>query len=71
VLKGDSWDNAVAERFFHVLKVEFIRGKTYNSSQEAKAAIFEYIEGLCNRQRSHFYLGYLSPDEYEKKNVAY
>jgi putative transposase len=68
--KGDCWDNAVAESFFHTLKVELIHGKTYNTHQEAKTAIFEYIEGFYNRQRSHSYLGYLSPDEYEKKNVG-
>ena len=68
--KGDCWDNAVAESFFHTLKVELTHGKTYNTHQEAKTAIFEYIEGFYNRQRRHSYLGYLSPDEYEKKNVA-
>ena len=68
--KGDCWDNAVAESFFHTLKVELIHGKTYNTRQEAKTAIFEYIEVFYNRQRRHSYLGYLSPDEYEKNNVA-
>jgi putative transposase len=68
--KGDCWDNVVAESFFHTLKVELIHGKTYNTRQEAKTAIFEYIEVFYNRQRRHSYLGYLSPDEYEKKNVA-
>jgi transposase InsO family protein len=47
-----------------------IHGKTCNNRQEAKMAIFEYIEVFHNRQRRHSYLGYLSPDEYEKKNVA-
>ena len=68
--KGDCWDNAVAESFFHTLKVELIHGKTYNTRQEAKTAIFEYIEGFYNRQRRHSYLGYLSPVDFEKKNVA-
>ena len=68
--KGDCWDNAVAESFFHTLKVELIHGKTYKTRQEAKTAIFEYIEVFYNRQRRHSYLGFLSPDEYEKKNAA-
>jgi putative transposase len=68
--KGDCWDNAVAESFFHTLKVELIHGKTYNTRQEAKTAIFEYIEGFYNRQRRHSYLGYLSPEDFEKKNAA-
>ena len=48
---GDCWDNAMEESFFHTLKVELIHGKTYNTRQEAKTAIFEYIEGFYNRQR--------------------
>ncbi|MBT5027227.1 MAG: IS3 family transposase [Nitrospina sp.] len=38
--------------------------------QEAKTNIFEYIEGFYSRQRRHSYLGYLSPDEYKKRNAA-
>ena len=68
--KGDCWDNAVAESFFHTLKVELIHGKTYNTRQEAKTAIFENIEGFYKRQRRHCYLGYLSPEDFEKKNAA-
>jgi putative transposase len=63
IRKGDCWGNAVTESFFHTLKVELIHGKTYNTRQEAKTTIFEYIEGFYNRQRRHPYLGYLSPDE--------
>ena len=68
--KGDCWDNAVAESFFHTLKVELIHGNFYNNRQEAKTAIFDYIEIFYNRQRRHSYLGYLSPVDYEKKKVA-
>lgn len=68
--KGDCWDNAVAESFFHTLKVELIHGKIYNTRQEARTAIFEYIEVFYNRQRRHSHLGYLSPVDFEKKNAA-
>jgi putative transposase len=68
--KGDCWDNAVAESFFHTLKVELIHGRVYDTRQEAKTAIFEFIEIFYNRQRLHSYLGYLSPVDYEKKNAA-
>jgi putative transposase len=68
--KGDCWDNAVAESFFHTLKVELIHGTIYNARQEARAAIFEYIEVFCNWQRRNSYLGYLSPINFEKKNAA-
>ena len=47
--KGDCWDNAVAESFFHTIKVELIHGKLYDTRQEAKADIFEYIEVFYNR----------------------
>ncbi len=62
--KGDCWDNAVAESFFHTLKVELIHDQKYYTRQEAKADIFEYIEVFYNRQRRHSYLGYLTPDEF-------
>lgn len=68
--KGDCWDNAVAESFFHTLKVELVRGKLYDTRQEARTAIFDYIEVFYNRQRRHSHLGYLSPVDFEKKNAA-
>ncbi len=68
--KGDSWDNAVAESFYHTLKVELIHREIYNTRQEAKTAIFEYKKVFYNRQRCHSYLGYLSPVDFEKKNAA-
>ena len=68
--KGDCWDNAIAESFFHTLKVELIHGEIYNTLQEVRMAIFEYIEVFYNRQRRHSYLGYLSPIDFEKKNAA-
>jgi hypothetical protein len=36
----------VAESFFHSLKVGLIHGKTYNTRQETKTAIFEHIKGF-------------------------
>ena len=68
--KRDYWDNAVAESFFHILKMELIDGKIYNTRQEAKMAIFDNIEIFYNRQRCHSYLGYLSPADFEKKSAA-
>ena len=51
-------------------KVELIHGNIYDIRQQAKTAIFKYIEGFYNRQRRHSYLGYLSPEDFERKNVA-
>jgi putative transposase len=57
-------------KFLPHIKVELIHGKNYNTRQEAKTAIIQYIEGCYNRQRSHSYFGYLSPVDFEKENVA-
>jgi len=51
--KGNCWDNAVAESFFRTLKSESIYQHRYVSLEQAKAAIFEYIEVYYNRQRKH------------------
>jgi transposase InsO family protein len=64
--KGNCWDNAVAESFFHTLKTELVNGEDYHTRYEAKRSIFEYIEVFYNRRRLHSTLGYLSPEAYEK-----
>jgi transposase InsO family protein len=63
--KGNCWDNAVAESFFHTLKTELIYHQTFQTKADANRAIFEYIEVYYNRQRSHSANNYLSPVEYE------
>jgi len=65
--KGDCWDNAVAESFFHTLKVELIHRMKFRTREEAKRKIFEYVEMYYNRKRAHSSLGYLSPFEFEKR----
>ena len=67
--KGDCWDNAVAESFFHTLKVELIHRMKFRTREEAKTRIFEYVEMYYNRKRAHSTLGYLSPFEYEKRSL--
>jgi len=42
--KGDCYDNAAMESFFHSLKVEQVNGCRYRTREEAKADVFEYIE---------------------------
>ena len=65
--KGDCWDNAVAESFFHSLKTELIHHCQFKTREEAKREIFEYIEVFYNRERIHSANGYLSPVEYENR----
>ncbi len=67
---GDCWDNAVAESFFGSLKNELTCDRTFDTHDQAKSAIFEYIEVFYNRQRLHQTLGYQSPHTYEMKAVA-
>ena len=65
--KGNCWDNAVAESFFHTLKTELVYQRKFHTKAEANQAIFEYIEVYYNRQRSHSANNYLSPVEFEEK----
>lgn len=65
--KGNCYDNAVTESFFHTLKTELTYFERYESRQEARSSIFEYIEVFYNRRRLHSTNGYLSPFDYEKR----
>ena len=64
--KGDCWDNAVVESFFGSLKSERIHWRSYQSREEARADIVDYITMFYNSRRLHSYLGYQSPDEFER-----
>jgi putative transposase len=63
--KGNCYDNAPMESFFHSLKVECIYSQIFATRNEAKSAIFDYIEIFYNRQRKHSSLNYMSPVNYE------
>jgi transposase InsO family protein len=69
--RGNCYDNAVAESFFSSLKNELVHHCSFKTRDEAKAAIFEYIEIFYNRQRRHQKLHYLSPVDYERKAGVY
>ncbi len=63
--KGNCYDNAPAESFFSTLKNELIHLRRFKTREEAKQAIFDYIEVFYNRQRRHSSLGYLTPHEFK------
>lgn len=63
--RGNCYDNAVAESFFHLLKTERIRKKTYKTRREARQDVFDYIEIFYNPKRRHANNGMLSPVEFE------
>lgn len=64
--KGRCYDNAVAESFFHSLKVEIVHGERFASREEAMSAIFKYMEVFYNNVRLHSALDYVSPANYER-----
>jgi putative transposase len=65
--KGDCYDNAPMESFFHTLKTELVYHRRYATRGEATRDIFAYIEGFYNRTRRHSAIGYISPIELELK----
>jgi putative transposase len=73
--KGNCWDNAVAESFFHTLKTQLIYHMRFKDKDEAEQALFNYIEVYYNRRRRHSTIGYKSPAMFEmdwmkKRGVA-
>ena len=63
--RGNCYDNAVAESFFHLLKTERIRRKTYKTRKDARQDVFDYIELFYNPKRRHANNGMLSPVQFE------
>lgn len=71
--KGNCWDNAVAESFFGSLKTERVFFSNYRTRDDARRDVIDYIEMFYNSNRRHSYLGYISPNEFERvweKNEA-
>lgn len=64
--KGNCWDNAPSESFFHTLKTELVHHEDYRTREEAKQSIFEYIAVFYNRKRKHSSCNYLAPEVYEQ-----
>lgn len=67
--KGNCYDNAFVESFFHTLKVELIHREKFKTKEEARRAIFEFIEVWYNRERIHSSIDYQTPTEYEAKLI--
>jgi hypothetical protein len=66
---GDAYDNAMAESFFASLECELIDRRSWKSKAEARTALFTWIEGWYNPRRRHSALNYLSPINFERKDV--
>ena len=67
---GQCWDNAPVESFFGRLKCEITPGEMmFDTREQAKAELFEYLEVFYNRVRRHSSLGFLSPVEFERTYI--
>jgi transposase InsO family protein len=64
--KGDCWDNAVAESFFHSMKTEWTTRMLYRNRGDARSDVIHYIEMFYNSNRLHSYLNYKNPNDFEK-----
>jgi len=64
--KGNCWDNAVVESFFHNLKTEWTADIIYRNRDEARGDVLQYIEMFYNSHRLHSTLGYKNPNGFEK-----
>ena len=64
--RGDAYDNAVAESFFATLETELLDRTSFANRNQARSAVFDYIEGFYNPHRRHSAIGYPSPVDYER-----
>jgi len=64
---GNCWDNAVMESFFSSQKVELIYAENYQTVDQARSGVFEYIEMFYNCKRRHSAINYMSPTDYEEQ----
>ena len=68
--KGDCWDNAPMESFFHTLKTDLVMHCDYKTRDQARASLFEYMEVFYNRQRRHSTISYEAPLVFEVLTTA-
>jgi putative transposase len=67
--KGNRWDNAPMESFFGTLKTERVHQGDYPDRDAARRDLFAYIEGYYNRRRIHSALGYITPQQADRKSA--
>lgn len=68
--KGDCYDNAAMESFYHTLKTEHVHFCDYVTRRQAMTDLFDYIEVFYNRQRRHSFLDHVSPLAFEQVRLA-
>ena len=67
---GDCYDNAMCESFFATLEAELLDRHRFPTPDHARLAVFDYIEGWYNPRRRHSALDYLSPINFEKRELS-
>ena len=67
--KGNCWDNAPVESFFGTLKTELVHQYEYPDRHAARRDLFAYIEGYYNRRRIHSAIGYITPEQADRKSA--
>ena len=67
--RGDCYDNAAMESFFSTLKSELVHRERFQTEDEARWKIYDYIEVYYNRQRRHSTLNYQTPAEYASATI--
>lgn len=68
--KGDCYDNACSERFFHTMKVEAIHGELFPTRNSMREVVFQYFKTDYNRTRYHTTIGNTSQVNYEMAKAA-
>ena len=66
--RGNCWDNAPTESFFASLKKEMVYRTHFTSREQARSAVFNWIEVWYNRKRRHSKLGYICPEAFERQH---
>jgi putative transposase len=65
--EGDPWDNASAESCISTIKNELVKRRTFTTRDQARLALFRYIESFYNQLRRHSSIAMLSPNDYEAR----
>jgi len=64
--RGDAFDNAVGESFFATVETELLERHTFRTRDQARLALFRWIESFYNSRRRHSTLGQRSPKRFEE-----
>ena len=65
--RANPYDNAWTESVIGTIKRELVQDGCFEDIGDARTAIFEYIEGYYNSRRKHSAIGYITPNECERK----